>query len=160
LFAVSVPSELNIQKLASMIGTSRHVVYEYLEYLKDARIFNIVRMEGSGYRILNKTEKIYLENTNLAYILSNNVNPGTIREAFFVNQILNNYTMNRNLVDSAITLSKSGDFLVEDKFTFEIGGKGKTNKQIRSLSDAYIASDGIEYGFGEKIPLWLFGFLY
>ncbi len=160
ILAVSVPSELNIQKLASIIGASRRVVYDHLEYLREARLTNSVKMGGAGYRILNKTEKILLENSNVAYALTSGVNTGSIRETFFVNQVLNSLTTNPKVIESDVMLSKTGDFLVKGDITFEIGGKSKTARQIRNIQNAYIVADGIEFGHGNKIPLWLYGFLY
>ena len=160
MLAVSVPSELNINKLSAIIGASRQVVYDYMEYLKNARLFNIVRMSGGGYRIINKTEKILLENTNLFYALSPDVNMGAVRESFFVNQVLNSLSYHPQVLEKGIQLSKSGDFVVNEEYIFEIGGKNKSATQIKGLDRAYIVSDGINTGFGNKIPLWLFGFLY
>jgi hypothetical protein len=86
------------------------------------------------------------------YVLVNeNVNTGNIRETFFLNQMKGLYNIN---------ISKQSDFLVEEKYTFEIGGKHKSKKQIAGLSNAYIVKDQIEVGFGNIIPIWLFGFLY
>ncbi|MCD4698696.1 MAG: hypothetical protein K8S16_20895 [Bacteroidales bacterium] len=59
-----------------------------------------------------------------------------------------------------ITSSKNADFFVNDKYTFEVGGKTKSSKQIAGTANAYIVKDDIEIGFDNKIPLWLFGFLY
>ncbi len=99
-----------------------------------------------------KPEKIFLDNSNLLYALQpNRVNTGTIRETFFQNQLS---------VQHKVELPKSGDFIVNDKYIFEIGGKDKTRKQIIDFQNAYIVADNIEYGFKNKIPIWLFGFLY
>lgn len=99
-----------------------------------------------------KPEKIYLNNSNLLYTLqSERTNQGTIRETFFFNQLSVKHT---------IEMPPKGDFIVDNKYVFEIGGKSKTKRQIIDLTDAYVVSDNIEYGFKHKIPLWLFGFLY
>ncbi|MDP3435740.1 MAG: hypothetical protein Q8S04_00700 [Bacteroidales bacterium] len=79
------------------------------------------------------------------------MNEGNIRETFFVNQL----SYNRNL-----NTSKEGDFVVDGKYTFEIGGKSKKFKQIKDIPNSYIAMEGIEAGYGNKIPIWLFGFIY
>jgi hypothetical protein len=101
---------------------------------------------------MNKPEKIYLNNANLIYSLTNSqVNYGTIRETFFYNQLSLYHT---------IFYSDKGDFWVDEKYTFEIGGKNKTRKQIQGLENAYLAADNVEYAQQNKIPLWLFGFLY
>ena len=80
-----------------------------------------------------------------------NINIGTVRETFFLNQV-------SQLHD--VAYPKSGDFLIDRKYTFEIGGKNKTNRQVIHLDDSFLAIDDIEYGYKNKIPLWLFGFLY
>jgi len=106
----------------------------------------------SGINRLQKPEKIYLENTNLAYTLAeNNTEIGNMRETFFINQLSYNHI---------VEFPNNGDFLVDKKFLFEIGGKSKSGKQIKEASNAYIAADNIEYGFDKKIPLWQFGMLY
>lgn len=160
MLSVTVPSELNIQKISSATEISRPKVYEYLEYLKDARLLNMVRGVGKGYRVLTKPEKIYLENTNLTYAIADTVNIGTLRETFFVNQIHNAYSSHSAFVTNAIELSKQGDFVVNGQYTVEVGGKNKGVRQIQNVEHACIAADGIECGVGKKIPLWLFGFLY
>ena len=105
-----------------------------------------------GINRLQKPEKIYLENTNLAYCFAkNNTDIGNMRETFFLNQLSYNHT---------VEYPNSGDFWVDKKYLFEIGGKSKSGKQIKEANNAYIAADDIEYGFGAKIPLWLFGMLY
>jgi predicted AAA+ superfamily ATPase len=106
----------------------------------------------SGINRLQKPEKIYLENTNLAYTLAeNNTEIGNMRETFFLNQLSYNHI---------VEYPNNGDFWVDKKYMFEIGGKSKSGKQIKNTDNAYIAADNIEYGFDNKIPLWLFGMLY
>lgn len=158
--ALSSPSRVNIQKIATNTEISRPKVYEYLENLYQARLLNLVRGADSGYKIISKPDKIYLENPNLAHALTEKVNTGTIRETFFVSQMLNAYINHPFRSGSSLCTSDSGDFLVNKKFTFEIGGQNKSGKQIQGIENAYIAADGIEAGFGAKVPLWLFGFLY
>ena len=101
---------------------------------------------------MQKPEKIYLQNTNLAFAFSTNqANLGNIRETFFFNQLQ---------VMHQVTLPKFGDFMVDDNYVFEVGGPNKTSQQIQGIPQAYIAADGIKTGGGNRIPLWLFGFLY
>ena len=101
---------------------------------------------------MNKPEKIYLNNPNLVNTLTDNQsNQGTLRETFFLNQLQ---------VLHAINETDKSDFLVDHKYTFEIGGKNKTRKQIMGIENAYVVADNIEYAQQNKIPLWLFGFLY
>jgi len=160
LLAVNVPSHVNIQKFSASTEISRPKVYAYLEYLKQAHLLNLIRGGDRGYKVLSRPDKIYLENPNLSYALADTTNAGTIRETFFFNQICNGLDRQSALIQSPITTTGQGDFVVQGKYTFEIGGPNKGRKQIQDLDKAYIAADGIEAGFSNKIPLWLFGFLY
>jgi len=101
---------------------------------------------------LTKPEKLYLSNSNLLYALGEeNVNVGTIRETFFSNQL--------KLV-STVNLADKGDFLINEKWLFEIGGRNKSSKQLKDLPNSFVVRDDIEMGVKNIIPLWLFGFLY
>ena len=152
IIAKSSPFKPNISKLAERIGVTRNTLIEYINHLSDTKLINNIYSNSTGISLLQKPDKIFLENTNLAYAFAGvNSDKGNLRETFFLNQLSQNHT---------VTYPKKGDFLVDDKYLFEIGGKGKTNKQISGEANAYIAADDIEYGFKNKIPLWLFGFLY
>jgi hypothetical protein len=87
-------------------------------------------------------------------------NTGNLRETFFVNQLDNYYKNQQSLNDNGIFASNVGDFYCQEKYTFEVGGKNKNFEQIKDMANSFVASDSIEIGFGNKIPLWLFGFLY
>ena len=100
---------------------------------------------------LVKPEKVYLENTNLMYALAREINSGNIRETFFANQLFNAHEL---------AFSGQGDFLIDNAHTIEVGGHRKSFSQIKDLPDSYLAIDDIEIGNGNRIPLWLFGFLY
>lgn len=158
MLAVSVPFVPNIVDLAEATNISRPKIYEYLKYLEDAKIITSLRTREKGYKIMSKPEKLYMNNPNISYALSANSNKGSLRESFFVNQIKNYY--GRQFLDDAIFVSKVGDFLVKERYVFEVGGKNKSFRQIKDVENSYIAADDIEIGFGNKIPLWLFGFLY
>ena len=160
LLATSVPFVPNIAKLAEATGISRPSLYEYLEKLQEARLLNLVRSQGRGYEVLTRPEKILLENSNLMYAISENANIGTLRELFFVNQMRNVSTVHPGLLESSVELSSRGDFVVKGSYTFEIGGKGKSFRQISGLENAFVVADDIEIGFKNKLPLWLFGFMY
>ena len=160
LLSVSHPFVPNITKLSGATDISRPKLYEYLEHLQEARLLNLVRGKGRGYEILTRLEKIYLENSNLMYAITEEVNAGSLRELFFVNQIRNAFASHPVFVDDLIELSGKGDFIVKSSYTFEIGGKNKGRKQISDVPDSYVVADNIESGFGSKIPLWLFGFMY
>ena len=117
-----------------------------------AQIITWLDTSTVGINYLNKPSKLFLGNTNLAYAFSGeNNDKGNVRETFFLNQLSQGHK---------VTYPKQGDFLVDGKYLFEIGGKSKDYKQIADIENSYIAADDIEYGFGNKIPLWLFGFLY
>ena len=148
----SVPFIPNIENLSKRIVIHRNTLLSYLYYLRETRLTNHLLKDISGINLLQKPEKIYLENTNLVYTLAEkNADIGNIRETFFLNQLSYNHT---------VEYPNNGDFWVNKQFLFEIGGKTKTGKQIKDVSNAYIAADDIEYGFGNKIPLWMFGMLY
>lgn len=145
------PFELNISKMAAAIGASRNTVYTYLHYLERANLLLSVWGEGKNAAVMAKPEKLYLSNTNNFYALSNTPDIGTLRETFFVSQLQQSHE---------VRYPTKADFLIDNHLLFEIGGPGKTTKQIKHASDAYLAVDDIEHGRGKRIPLWLFGFLY
>jgi len=146
-----VPYIPNIKKLSEQIGTTRDTLLRYLHLLHNAHIVRWLSSNASGINFMNKPEKLYLQNTNIAYSLRRNMNIGNLRETFFLNQLS---------VNHIVTYPQKGDFMIDEKYLFEIGGKNKSNKQISRIKNAYIAADEIEYGFNNKIPLWIFGFLY
>ena len=148
----SVPFIPNITKLAEKINVSRNTVLKILDLLSQAKVISLLRRETKGISFLQKPEKIYLQNPNLSFIFSNNQpDAGNLRETFFFSQ---------TEVMHEITSSRFGDFTLDENFTFEIGGPTKTATQIKGVPNAYITADGIESSSGNKIPLWLFGFLY
>ena len=160
MLAITLQFAPNIVKLSEATEISRPKLYEYLEHLQDAKLLNLLRRRGRGYAILTKPDKIYLENGNLMYAITEDMNAGTLRELFFVNQLRNAFSNHPALIDATVELTDRGDFYVKSVYTFEIGGKAKTYDQIKDISNSFIAADDIETGFGNKIPLWLFGFLY
>ena len=151
LLCASVPVELNIQNLASQSEISRNTLYSYLYYLQKANLIEIIGGNFKNKKLLNKPDKIYLENVNLYNILCSDKNIGSIRESFFISQMKINHD---------IKYSKIGDFIVDDKFIFEVGGKNTGFNQIKDVPNSFVVSDDTEMGFGNKLPLWLFGFLY
>ena len=151
IIAASVPFIPNVSKLSAKIKINRNTLVQYLYFLEESGITKHLYKDNFGVSKLQKPAKIYLENTNFAFAITDNTNVGNLRETFFLNQLKKEHSIN---------YTEKGDFFVANKYTFEIGGMNKTNKQIEGLENAYIASDNIEYGFQNKIPLWLFGFLY
>ncbi len=147
----SKPYELNLSALAQKIGINRKTLYHYIHYLTLGNILMRLDAYGKGDSIFSKPAKLYLDNPNInnCYCLQSEI--GTIREEFFCDMLL---------VSHKVAYPSKGDFLVDGTYTFEIGGKNKDFKQIKDIPHSYIVSDDIEVGFGNKIPLWLFGFLY
>jgi predicted AAA+ superfamily ATPase len=145
------PYELNMSALAQKIGINRKTLYQYIHYLTLGNIFSRLEAKGKGDNVFSKPAKLYLNNPNLNHCYCSESEKGTIREEFFMN-MLN--------IDHTLLYPKRGDFWVDDRYLFEIGGKNKGFVQIKDMPDSYIAADEIEVGFGHKIPLWLFGFLY
>lgn len=155
VIAASSPFTVNIDKLSREIGISKVSIYAYLEYLEDAGLLSGIYADAKGFKFIRKPAKLFVENTNLLAALCGSLRSegelGTLRETFFVNQLNQGHKVNS---------SDKGDFFVDSKYTFEIGGKDKGLKQIKGVKNSFIAADRIEIGHDTKIPLYLFGFLY
>lgn len=152
IIADQVPFKPNLVKLAEKSDIHRNTMLNYIHFLSDAKLINLLYPQGNSISTLQKPEKVFLENTNLMYALSNSqIDKGNIRETFFFNQLSVNYSVNE---------PKGTDFVVSDRYYFEVGGKNKGKKQIEGLENAFIVKDELEYPIGNTIPLWLFGFLY
>ena len=151
IIAKSVPFKPNFTKLAALLDLNRNTVSDLMCYLEKAGMISQLRADTEGIRLLGKVDKVYLNNTNLAYALSDNTpDIGNIRETMFFTTMKAFYP----IVSSSVS-----DFLIGD-YTFEIGGKNKTQKQVRDVENAYVVKDDIEYGMRNIIPLWMFGFVY
>ena len=152
IISQSVPFKPNVTKLSAKINTTRKTILEYINYLTDANVFNSLYKSTHGIGLLQKPEKIFLENTNFMFAVQNQEpNKGSLRETFFYNQLAQNHQL---------TYPVKGDFLVDENFTFEIGGRNKTGQQLKNIENAFVAADSIDIGVGNKIPLWMFGLLY
>lgn len=150
--ASSAPFTPNITKLSEKVGVSRNMLVQSIKILERAGLVNELYKDSSGIGVLTKPEKLYLNNSNLMYALAKeNTNIGNVRETFFFNQFKGLHEINR---------SEVADFVIDKTYTFEIGGKSKTKKQIANIENAYVAKDSVEIGFGTMIPVWLFGFMY
>ncbi len=147
----SKPFEVNYTKIATLAEISRVKLYDYISYLKDAQMLLLVDENIKGLKKVQKPAKIYLDNTNLLSAYCQNSDLGTTRETFFANQVA---------ASSQLHITKQGDFLVDKRYTVEIGGKNKSFKQIKDIEESFIVADDIEVGNDNKIPLYLFGFLY
>jgi len=152
IISESAPFKPNIEKLSERISLSRNTLKDYLHHLNDAMLINMLYRDSKGMSRLTKPEKIYLYHPNLIFAITGNVaNTGNIRETFFYNQVSTRHMVN---------YTENGDFIVDNKYVFEVGGKNKKSKQISGLKNSFLVLDDIETGHGNEIPLWLFGFLY
>lgn len=151
IISQSVPFKPNMSKIAEILGISRNNMADYLLYIEEAGLIAQLRDNTGGIRGLGKVDKVYLDNTNLIYNLADGIpNKGNIRETFFLNQM----RVNHQVVSSATT-----DFSIDD-MNFEIGGRSKGQKQIKTVENGYVVKDDIEIGYLNTIPLWHFGLMY
>lgn len=151
VIAQSVPFKPVMDSLSTVIGVSRNILPDYFLYMEQAGMIGQLRNDTGGIRGIGKVEKVYLDNTSLAYLLGGEAtNIGNIRETFFYNQMR---------VTTEIISSRISDFEIAGK-TFEVGGKKKGKKQLTDAAEGYVVRDDIEYGSGKIIPLWAFGLTY
>ena len=151
MLAMSVPYKPNHTTLARDLDISRNTLPDFIEYLEKSGLFNALREKSSGDGLLQKTEKLYLDNSNIIYALGlGKADEGTIRETMFLTWTKEKYT---------VSSSKISDFEIND-MTFEVGGKNKTGKQLKEAINGYVVKDNIEYASGKNIPIWMFGFIY
>lgn len=147
----SEPFDINISKLCGAVELNQRTLYKYLGILQAAGLIRILGAKSNGVSIISKPKKLYLDNTNLFSVFCESPKEGTVRETFFASQVSYQHTLN---------YPKQGDFIVDEKFIFEIGGAGKSNTQIKKAEQGYVVADNIEIGAFKTVPLWLFGFLY
>jgi predicted AAA+ superfamily ATPase len=144
------PYEINKAKLSGEAGVAWATLSKYLEYMQKGSLIHLIR--GSrGHKTVQIPNKILLNNPNLFNVLCAKPDIGALRESFFVSQLDPRHQVHYHY---------QGDFLVDDRVVIEVGGKSKDSKQIEGVDNAYLAIDDIEFGYGNAIPLWLFGFLY
>ena len=152
IISSNVPFKPNLSQLAEKSQVHRNTVNNYLHFLEQARLIHLLYAAGISVATLQKPEKIYLDNPNLAYALSaQNPDKGNLRETFFMNQLSAAHT---------IQYPKQGDFMVDNKWLFEIGGKHKNSRQIKDIPNSFRVIDDVAFPVSDGIPLWLFGFLY
>ena len=153
VLADSVPFKVNISELSRTVGLSRDVLLRLLSALDRANLIKELQNEGAATGYFTKPDKIYLNNTALLFALHSGKDnfEGTVRETFIMNQMIQSHKLK---------VPKAGDFLVDERYTIEVGGANKSFKQIAGVDHSFIAADNIEVGYGSKIPLWLFGFMY
>jgi predicted AAA+ superfamily ATPase len=152
IIAGMAPFVPNMAKLGNLVDIQRSNLPKSLGLLEKSRLVGLLRESGKNLNNLSKPSKIYLDNPNLAYSLGyDNPNVGNLRETFFYNQLR---------IVGKVTNATKGDFMVNDQYIFEVGGSNKTFSQIANIPYSYLAVDETEIGFGNRIPLWMFGLLY
>ena len=152
ILAQSCPQVPNMKKLYAELETDRNLGLKMLYALQRAGLLSLVSSKSADLGNLSRPDKIYCDNPNLMYALTARIDVGTLRETFFVNQM--------RASGHEVSYPPAGDFRVDGKWLFEVGGRGKGFSQIKDIPDSYVVNDDVEIGFGNKIPLWLFGFLY
>lgn len=151
VIADSVPFKPNMSTIATAVKVDRNKLPDYFDLMGRAGLISLLREPTKGVRVLGKVEKVYLDNTNLAFALTTSEpDKGNLRETFFFNQMR---------VNNSVFNSPVSDFLIDGR-TFEIGGRNKGQKQIAEAEDGYVVKDGIETGYGNVVPLWCFGMNY
>ena len=147
LLAVAAPNSPNVSQLSKAIGASRATVMNYIKYLSDARLVNMLYPEGECFP--KKPANVYLYNSNLMYpVRPMEVNVQTVRETFFFNQLLKDNKVNEG--------GRNARFLVNGRYLFRV----EESIKARNNAELFYAVDKAEVGVGNMIPLWLFGFLY
>lgn len=153
ILAQQVPFDVDISKIAAAVALQRNTVLEYLNHMNEAKLISLLYSDLLSVKKMQKPDKIYLDNPNMLYALATTpVQIGTARECFVVNQLSYNHTIEYG--------KTQGDFKVDGKWTFEVGGEKKSFAQIADIPDSFVLADDIEMPRGNKLPLWMVGFLY
>ena len=151
VLAQQIPYTLNISSLCKTLCASRNVLLKLLDLLDKSALIRRLYSELEDWNQINKPEKILFNNTNLMYALSPNADTGTLRETFCACMLSQSHN---------IAMPQKGDIVVDKKYLFEIGGRSKKYNQIAGIEHSFVVCDDVELGFENRIPLWLFGFLY
>jgi len=152
VLARSCPQQPNMSELYRQLETERNMGLRLLEAMERAELFTGIDAGSLKLKHLSRPEKIFLGDTNLMNALVPLPDIGAVRETFFVNQL--------RAAGHSLSAPEKGDFVVDNASLFEIGGEKKGFGQIKDIDDSYVVNDDTEVGIGNKIPLWLFGFLY
>ena len=150
--ADNLPYEVNITKLATYLEINKNTVLNYLSSMQRAELLSLLYSDNKSVTKMQKPDKIYIHNTNMLYALSSSQNIGTIRECFVVNQLQKSHRVEYG--------KTHGDFIIDGKYTLEVGGKDKSFSQIADIPDSYVLADNLDFPIGKKLPIWLMGFLY
>lgn len=151
IIALQVPFVPKMEDLYGQLETSREQGLKLLDLLEKSALLSQLKNRTKAIKQMSAPDKLFLNNANIMYAYNRFPEIGTIRETFFNNQVGAKHELNS---------VKKSDFLVDGKYTIEVGGADKSFEQIKDIPDSYLAIDDVEFGRGNKIPLWLFGFLY
>ena len=152
VLATNVPYIPNISKLALQVGMNRNALVRVLQLLNEADIIKTLYKQSKSITLMNKPDKVWLRNTNLMFALAqDSIDKGALRETFALQALS---------TQGRLSIPAAGDLLVNNKFTFEIGGRNKSGKQIKNVEKAFLLKDDIETGYGRVIPLWMLGLLF
>jgi len=150
--AGNLPYEVNIAKLSSYLELNKNTVLSYLSSMSKAELLHLLYADNKSVTKMQKPDKIFLHNTNVLYALAQDIVIGTVRECYVLSQLAVNHTVEYG--------KKQGDFKIDGKITFEVGGSDKSFDQIADVPDSYILADSMEYPIGKKLPIWLVGLMY
>ena len=146
------PYEVNITKLSAYLEINKNTVLSYLSSMNRAELLYLLYTDNKSVTKMQKPDKIYIQNTNILYALSSQINLGTIRECFVVNQLSPQHVVEYG--------KDKDDFKIDGKITFEVGGKEKSFQQIANVANSYILADNLDFPIGKKLPIWLIGLIY
>ncbi|MBQ7058543.1 MAG: ATP-binding protein [Firmicutes bacterium] len=152
ILAENAPQTPNMSRLYTELETDRNQGLKMLKTLETADLLNLLSSDSESLKNMSRPDKIYCDNPNIMYALCPNAEIGCIRETFFLNQL--------RAAGHQVVYPKQGDFLIDGRYLFEVGGKRKSFEQIKDLADSYLAVDDTQIGSGHRIPLWMFGLLY
>lgn len=150
--ADNLPYEVNIAKLSAYLELNKNTILNYLSHLNRAELITLLYSDNKSVGKMQKPDKIYIHNTNMLNALSKQINIGTLRECFVVNQLSAKHTVEYGKV--------TGDFKVDGKYIFEVGGPDKSFDQIANVPNSYVLADSLEFPIGKKLPIWLVGLIY
>lgn len=148
----NIPYEVNIAKLASYLELNKNTVLNYLSHMQRAELLHLIYSDNKSVTKMQKPDKIFLHNTNMLCALTDENKTGTLRECFVVNQLSVGHTVEYG--------KTQGDFRIDGKWTFEVGGQDKSFDQIADLPNSFILADNMEFPVGKKLPLWMVGLTY
>lgn len=149
--STETPFTLNVQSLSKKIEVSRNTIIKMFELLDKGAIVRCLYSGWKSPKSVAKPGKVLFNNTDILAALSTMNEIGTVRETFVASMIAPKHKL---------TEPPAGDFLVDEKYLLEVGGPSKSFKQVANIPDSFVVADDEETGFGNRIPMWLFGFLY